>query len=259
MLAQLRAAGLIWPTLSALAALAVLLGLGTWQMQRKAWKDGILADITAAAMRAPVDYSDIRKGGPAPPVSAVQHVEMPEFVRVQAKGRWLHDQTAYVYTLRAGQAGYHVFTPLQLEGNDIVPVNRGFVPEDLRNAGALRAASASPVEISGFTRHPERDGLFTPAPDPARRTTYGSYPWTLIAPAAATSPGGFFIEATDRQAGEIWPQPRGLDGLVKTIPNRHLEYALTWYGLALTLIGVYLAFARMRLKQVTTEVPGTQL
>jgi surfeit locus 1 family protein len=250
MLQRLREAQLIWPTVAALAGLAVLIGLGSWQMERKAWKEGLIARIAARVHADPV---------PLPSGPGTDGKDDLEYLHVSARGRFLHDKERYLYAPTAGGPGWHVYTPLELEPQRIVWVNRGWVP-DARKAPDTRLQGQVPgeVEVRGLVRLQMRPGWFTPQNDPARNLWY----WPDIAAMTAsafpaglqTGPGSpqghvslpLVLEA-DAQPEPPGGLPRG--GVTRLeLPNRHLEYALTWYGLAGTLAGVYLAFAASRLR-----------
>ena len=88
MLRRLREAGLVWPTLASAVALAVLLSLGTWQMQRKHWKEGLIATIAARTQATPIEL----KPGQALPVEG-----SPQYLHVAITGRFHHDKERYLY------------------------------------------------------------------------------------------------------------------------------------------------------------------
>jgi len=238
---RLRLAGLVWPTALSLAALAILVGLGTWQLQRKQWKDQLIAQIAARVHAEPVPLARaeemLRGGGDV------------EYLHVVARGRFLNDKERYVYAPAPTGLGWHVYTPLELAPARVVWVNRGFVPDD-RKAAATRAQglAAGEVDLRGLVRAGARVGAFTPSNDVARNLWH----WPDLPAMSASAFGAkapqtlpFAIDA-DAQPAPPGGLPRG--GVTRLdLPNRHLEYALTWYGLALTLIGVYFAFAAGRL------------
>jgi len=242
MLQSLKRAGLIWPTVLAIAGLAVLIGLGTWQLQRKQWKDQLIAKIAARVVASPV------------PLSEAQQASLAggdiEYLHVTAKGRLHHDQERYLYAPAKSGLGWHVYAPLEWAPSQVVWVNRGFVP-DARKDPASRREGQPPgeVEVRGLVRVPHGPGLFAPANDVARNLWY----WPDVTAMHSSAFGGtdvrdssVWIDA-DAQSGPPGGLPRG--GVTRLdLPNRHLEYALTWYGLALTLIGVYGAFAAGRLR-----------
>ena len=122
---------LLAPGLATCIALAILLTLGVWQLQRKAWKEDLLAAINARAFGPAV----------AAPLQGTWPSWSPrsdEFRRVQLTGMFLHEREVQLYGLaeeRRGQPlqGYYVFTPLQRPDGSVVMINRGFVPTALRD------------------------------------------------------------------------------------------------------------------------------
>jgi surfeit locus 1 family protein len=224
--------GLLVPGVAALCALVVLLWLGTWQVERKAWKEALIATVTERFA--------------APPVRLPPPAEWPrldpsndEFRRVGFSAEWLNDQEALVYTtgssLRADAAGpgYWVFTPARVPGG-IVMVNRGFVPEG-RQDPATRpdGQMAGPVDIVGVMRWPETPGLFTPAGDPAKNLWFARDPAAMASAKGLGAVAPFYIEQESPSVPGGLPQ---VGKLQPSLPNNHLGYALTWYGLALVLV-----------------------
>jgi surfeit locus 1 family protein len=224
--------GLLVPGVAALCALVVLLWLGTWQVQRKAWKEALIATVTERFA--------------APPVRLPLPAEWPrldpsndEFRRVGFSAEWLNDQEALVYTtgssLRADAAGpgYWVFTPARVLGG-IVMVNRGFVPEGRQDpATRPEGQMAGQVDIVGVMRWPETPGLFTPAGDPARNLWFARDPAAMAAAKGLGAVAPFYIEQESPSVPGGLPQ---VGKLQPSLPNNHLGYALTWYGLALVLV-----------------------
>lgn len=148
--------------------------------------------------------------------------------------------------------GFNIYTPLETDKRQLVLVNRGFVPTPLKEPAARPAGQIEgEVTLTGLVRRPMSRGPFTPASEPQRNMFYWpDYPGMLAsareAGSADLTPVPFFIDA-DAEPANPGGFPRG--GVTRlNLPNRHLEYALTWYGLALTLIGVFAAFARARLR-----------
>jgi surfeit locus 1 family protein len=243
MLQQLRTARLLAPTLLALPALAVLVALGTWQMQRRAWKEALIEQIGTRTKAEPVALDAFL----AAPRS---HPEAIEYTRVRVRGRFLHDREIHLHAIEKGTAGWHVVTPLFTPRSTAVFVNRGFVPDALkdrqRRVGGLIEGEA---EFNGLVRaFPSAKGAFVPENDVGRNQWYWlDHPAMLRYALESTerSYAPFLVEA-ERVTVAV-PPAGGATRLDP--PNRHLEYALTWYGLALTLAGVYGAFARGRLKR----------
>jgi surfeit locus 1 family protein len=225
-------------------ALAVLVGLGTWQLQRKAWKEDLIAQIETRSHRPPV---------PIAPRETWDRwsAAADEFRRVSVAGTFLHQYEAPVYGLAPGTRGaplqgYYLFVPLRMADGSVVLVNRGFVPNDLRDpARRPRSQPAGEVTVTGVVRAPENRSFFTPADVPAENRWFARDPQAIAAAAGLGPVAPFYVEAEPTPGAGEWPQaarPR-LD-----LPNNHLQYALTWYGIALTLVAVFGAFASRRLR-----------
>lgn len=242
---------LLVPGLATLVALAILLGLGAWQLERKAWKEGLIAQIDARA-----------HGEPGEIVPEAQWPEWragdDEFRRVRLTGTFLHDKEVAVHGLISGQRGspvqgFYVFTPMRLASDAVVMVNRGFVPGELRDpARRHEAQPTGEVTITGLVRAPELRGLFMPENRPEQGEWFTR---DLAAMARARGLDGvapFWIDLDPASNPAAWPRP-GQTRLA--IPNNHLGYALTWFGIALTLVGVFGAWARARLRGATPLVP----
>ena len=245
MLSKLRQAKLVWPTVAALAALGVLLGLGTWQLERKRWKEDLLAKI-----------ADRVASDPRPVARAAELGGDIEYMHVSALGRFFHDKERYLYSPAPSGLAWHVYTPLETAPGRIVWVNRGVVP-DASKAPATRSAGqvAGESQVRGLVRVPQKKTLFTPQNDAAGNLWYWADIPALTASAfpqgSAVSALPFILEA-DAQPLPPGGLPKG--GVTRiALSNRHLEYAVTWYGIALTLVGVYLAFAINRLRGSPAE------
>lgn len=246
-LQDLSRARLVWATVCTLAALAVLIGLGTWQMQRKAWKEGLIDAIARRVTADPVPLADAARRWTAG--------EDLEYLRVTARGRYHHDKERLLYAPGKDGPGYHVFTPLETATGRYLFVNRGFLPEPLKDPASRTAGQPQgDVEVTGLLRRPAEQSWFTPANEPARNLWF----WRDLDRMAASALGRdqartlpFFLDEQPRESDASaapWPRP-GVTRL--DLPNRHLEYALTWYGLAGALIAVYLAFVCGRLRRST--------
>jgi surfeit locus 1 family protein len=241
-----RRVGIIEPTVFAVVGIAILIGLGIWQIDRKTWKENLIATVTTRIARAPENL---------PPRASWPRLlpEANEYTRVTFPAEFLDGQEALVYT--AGSPlrpdvkgpGYWVFAPAQLAGGSIVLINRGFVPLE-RKHPASRADSAphGTIEIVGVMRWPEARGMFTPADDPNSNVWYLRDPKAIAAAKKWATAAPFYI---DQEA----PVPAGgvpLPGKLEVrLPDNHLQYAITWFGLALALAGVYVVWLAGRLRR----------
>ena len=212
-------------------ALAVLVGLGTWQVQRLAWKEALLATIDERIHADPLPLDEV----------ASRYPEI-EYVPVTATGRFDHAAERHVFTTWEGESGYDVFTPLLLGENRAVLVNRGFVPFD-RKDPATRADGqvGGEVTITGLARRglAEKPSWVVPDNDPAKNVFYWKDVRAMretsgLDPAIDVLP--FVVDAGD--AANPGGLPVGGTTLID-LPNNHLQYAVTWYGLALALCGVF--------------------
>jgi len=239
-----RRSGVLDATVFALVGIVILSGLGVWQLDRKVWKEDLIARLNARLSHAPQDLP--------PRASWPQlHEDGEEFRRVVFPAEFLDGEEALVYT--AGSPlrpdvkgpGYWVFAPARLAGGSIVLVNRGFVPPD-RKDPAERGESTPHgiVDIVGVMRWPEARGMFTPADDPKKNIWYlrdsksiaDFKKWATVAP--------FYIDQEAPAPAGGWPKPGKLD---VRLPDDHLQYAITWFGLALALAGVYVVWLAGRL------------
>lgn len=240
---QKRTRGLLALTICSLVALAILLSLGKWQLDRLAWKDDLNSKI-AARIDAPAM--------PAPPESAWPSLDVraEEYRHVTASGRYDFARQTLVHANSPKErgvvrAGYVVITPLTLADGATILVNRGFVPMEMRSALAgVDARTAPQASVTGLLRASQVRDPFVPADDPAKGEWFTKDIAGIAAAKGLQRVAPFIIDAG--APAQYSEGPRG--GLtVLTFPNRHLEYAVTWFGLALTLIGVYVAFVAHRL------------
>jgi len=235
------------PAVFALLALALLVSLGVWQLHRLTWKEGLLVQIDQRLSAPPT---------PLPPRAQWSSLfqDKDEYRHVSVTGRFEHDKEAYVFRTAGaglGEAGFLVLTPLRLADGSRILVNRGFVPERLRDPATRAAGQTSgDVTVTGALRWPEDRNLFTPADEPARRVWYTRDPVSMARALALADAAPFSIDA-DVSADQSQPLHGG--ATVVSLRNDHLSYAVTWFGLAATLVGVFGVFAWRRLK---TQSPG---
>ena len=231
----------MWPAAVTCVATAILVLLGVWQLHRLVWKEGLIAAIETRANAAPQ---------PLPPIAEWPKLrpEDYEYRHVSATGTFENDKEALVFRPSGGRAGkepgYHVLTPLRLKSGGYVIVNRGFVPLARKDQSSrLAGLTQGETEVTGLMRQPEARNFFTPADDPASGHYFTRDP-ILIAKHFGLAPAApFTIDADATSGPRGWPNG---GATVRDLPNNHLSYALTWFGLALTLIGVFAALAWQR-------------
>nr|WP_243931292.1 SURF1 family protein [Methylobacterium sp. J-076] len=234
---------LVAPGLASLIALSILIGLGVWQVERKAWKEDLIARIVSESRAAPV---------PPPPASAWDPVA-DEFHHVRMTGRFLNDRETLVHGLAAGETpgralqGYYVITPFVRSDGGTVLVNRGFVPTELKAPGDRKAGLIEgETSVTGILRASEPRTMFVPAPDPVRGEWFNRDVQGIAAARGLGEVAPYLVEADATPGQTTWP--RG-GQLRVDLPNNHLQYAFTWFGIAACLVGVFGVFAWRRLNE----------
>jgi surfeit locus 1 family protein len=239
--------GLLVPILFTLTALAVLIGLGTWQLERKTWKEALIARVNARLAAPPAEL-------PRPELWADLSAADAEYRRVTLRAEFRHDQEALVQAAKSAfrddvsGIGFWVFTPAHVSAKRVL-VNRGFVPESRRDPASRPHGQVQGTEITGVLRWPEPRGWFTPADEPARNLFHARDP-SAIARAKSLDAAPFYIEqeAPVPPGGLPHPSP-----LRVRLANDHLHYAITWYSLAAVLIGVFAVWFRGRRRSASVE------
>lgn len=221
-------------TIATALALALLLSLGVWQVQRLQWKAALIAEAEAAAARPPVDLTALRDEGgglefrkvalTCPGLATAPYVELQS----------IHD----------GQAGVRLISPCRPVGaEETVLVDRGFVAENI-SARPPVTPSDAPVALTAEVRH-------TPPPGPMAAVPTGRhfYARDNTAMAAALGVTGLVAAESFFAVESSNPEWRALQPSAPpaAFSNNHLGYAITWFGLALALVGFYIALLRRKL------------
>jgi surfeit locus 1 family protein len=227
------------PTLWFIPAFAILISLGVWQIERLHWKLDLLARIHNGLSAPPVSLHD------ALPADDSAHVDGADYRRVSVHGHFENDQEIRFFT--TGDHGlpvYHIVTPFALDGGTVLLIDRGFVPVGV-NGRELRTPYEWEGErdVSGVLRKPSAPNLFTPAADKTNRVVHTRDPKTLAAAFGWKNVLPVFMEADAAPNPGGWP--KGGQTIVD-LPNDHMQYIITWFGLALGLLVVYLAYHRSR-------------
>jgi surfeit locus 1 family protein len=231
---------LILPSFLALPILALLLGLGSWQVQRLAWKQGVLAELAAAQAQPPI---------PAPE-------NPPPYAHVTATGRFRPGAEAMLgLEVRGTTLGGSLLAVLDRPGAPPLLVDRGWAPLE----GGQVNRPAGDVTLTGYARFSDRRNPLAARDDPAGRRFYHfdaraiatalgvpealPYALVVVVPAPPLAPSGF---------GAAPPPQRGpLPDAAHSFPtpnNPHLGYAVTWFGLALAWTAIFLLWARRRIR-----------
>lgn len=220
------------------ATLAVLVALGSWQLERLQWKEGKIAAYEKA------------RSTPAEPFETLIANHKPQAIRyrqVTVSGNFLHEKELHLGGRRYyGNTGYHVLTPLELADGRHVLVNRGWVPSEYKQQ-EQRPTDSYPAGLTrqtGMIQLPKPPGIFTPENHPDKNF------WFTVDIAAMEKETGLtllplVIKLVNPQRQRTdFPAPT--DGKV-VLRNDHLGYAITWYLLAVAAaIIFYLRFFRKK-------------
>jgi surfeit locus 1 family protein len=217
-------------TFASTVLFASLISLGVWQLDRLQWKRGLIAQVDRNMHAAPIS-----------PDEALAMGQAAQYRRVALDGHFDNTKEAYVFGTDQGAPVYHVIVPFTLRDGRVFLVDRGIVPKDRLDPAARRAGQIDGnAHFVGVWRTPDRPGWFTAKADIAHRIWFAhdlsgiskvDGIVKLAAPVvveadAAPNPGGW---------------PKGGQTVV-TFRNEHLQYAITWFGLAAVLLGVYAAY-----------------
>ncbi|MET1114446.1 MAG: SURF1 family protein [Comamonas sp.] len=216
-----------------MALFVAFVGLGSWQLQRRAWKLELIERVTERVRATPV-------AAPAPAqwpeVTAQQH----EYLPVTLSGQFLAQKTVLAQAVTELGAGFWVLTPLQAADGSQTLINRGFVPTGERQAwlpeGTAADTRSEPQTITGLLRMTEPGGGFLRDNDAAQQRWYSRDVAAIAAAQGLTRAAPYFIDAGrpgEPVAAQTWPRP-GMT--VIAFHNSHLVYALTWYGMALLVL-----------------------
>lgn len=218
---------MIFPLLLGLAGAAVLISLGVWQVQRLQWKQGVLAEIAARINAAPVAVPET----PDP--------EADRFLPVTVSGELSGEEIHVLVSTKTEGAGFRVISPIQTNAGRRLLVDRGFIRDEMKG----NDRPAGEVSVTGNLHWPDEIDGYTPEPD------LGANIWfardvPALAKALKTEPVLIVARATSETDPAVTPMPVDTSG----IPNDHLEYAVTWFGLAAVWIGMT-GFLLWRIRQ----------
>lgn len=218
----------LWLTILSLTAFVVLVALGIWQVERRAWK---LALIDRVEQRVHAAAEPIPARAAWPAVTAAGD----EYRHVSVSGRFLHDRETLVQAVTEEGPGYWVLTPLQRGDGTLVLVNRGFVPSERRDASTRQDGNPQgQIEITGLLRMTEPKGGFLRDNVPQHNRWYSRDVAAIAAARGLHNVAPFFVDADAGSQSGSGP----IGGLtVIRFPNNHLIYALTWFALAFMLAG----------------------
>ncbi|CAA2107643.1 hypothetical protein MBUL_04263 [Methylobacterium bullatum] len=207
-----------------LLAVVAFAALGTWQLQRRAWKHDLIARVDAR-VHADAVPAPSRTDWPALDVGA------DAYKRVVATGTFADDRETLVQAVTELGGGFWVMTPLVGTDGSTILVNRGFVPAQMREPVTReRGRRTGETRVTGLLRMSEPGGGFLRHNDPAADRWFSRDVAAIAASRGLGQTAPYFIDA------DAEPNPGGypVGGLtVVAFSDNHLVYALTWYALAI--------------------------
>ncbi|OBY26227.1 SURF1 family protein [Leisingera sp. JC1] len=204
------------------AGLAILIGLGTWQLQRKAWKEDLLQTIEVSIAAAPA----------ALPQAPVKEQDRYRAVTVEGEieGNALH----VFWVTKDAETGYRVIAPFVTTDGRRVLLDRGFIPA----AEKTTSLSSGQAAVTGNLLWPDEGDWTTPAPEVDTNILY-SRDVAYMAERLNTEPVLIVARSAAPEAA-VTPQAVTTAG----IPNNHLQYAITWFSLAFIWAAMTVYFLR---------------
>lgn len=225
-----------WPTLMTAFGVVLMLGLGTWQLHRLSWKAALQSEVDNQRLLPVINDALFLHS----PINVIQKAE---YQRLQVTGTFVHDQEMKLMgRVRHGQSGYHIVTPLKTQSGVTVIVDRGWVPF---KGDVVIDRALTPQTITGYIQTHIFQNVFTPNNNWNQRELYVLDPLEIAYQYQLTNVVPFILKIENDLIINTYPIPMGLNF---TLYNQHLQYAITWYMLAVILMAFYGAFIRKKLR-----------
>lgn len=236
----------------ALVMVSVLAGLGVWQLRRKDEKHALIAALTERLAAAPVALPAVAEWPALTPAR-------DEFLRVTFTATFESKPDVMVYS--SGSAvredvsgpGTWAFLPARLGDGRIVVINAGFVQNTMQDRpqqdrAVSRLITGAPVAMTGYIRFPEKPGWFTPPQDSAKRLWFSRDHLAMARSLGWGDAAPFYIDLESPAPASGIPKPGPLQVHLK---DDHLQYAITWFGLALVVAVAFGFWVRARRRGLT--------
>ena len=226
--------------------IALFVALGTWQVQRRAWKLDLIERIEQRVHAAPVAAPASEEW---PQLRGVDQ----EYRHVRVTGVYIASAQALVQAVTERGPGHWLLMPLRQTDGSVVWINRGFVPLDGRANGDT---STAPVTVDGLLRLTEPGGGFLRHNNAAAERWFSRDVQALSAARGLTRTAPFFIDADAASQ----PAPNAPVGGLTVIAfhNNHLVYAITWYTLALMVAAAAFLVLRVERRGPRAAAGGTR-
>ena len=222
----------VWLTIFAFPSFLILIILGSWQVQRLSWKSDLISNYNNNFQQAPITVKELFKDR-----------KNNKYRRTVIYGEYDHaNEIQIIGKTYEGNAGFHIITPFILENNEIIYINRGWVPKKYADKKTRKfSLLEEKVRLVGLVRLPQKKGYFVPENEPVNGFWFTIIPEEFNGHLNIIGEKEFYIDELNIDEKLKLPMPA--NGKVQ-VPNNHLQYAITWYSLALGLLIVYFAWHR---------------
>ena len=222
----------VWLTIFAFPSFLILIILGSWQVQRLSWKSDLISNYNNNFQQAPITVKELFKDR-----------KNNKYRRTVIYGEYDHaNEIQIIGKTYEVNAGFHIITPFILENNEIIYINRGWVPKKYADKKTRKFSLLEEnVKVVGLVRLPQKKGYFVPENEPENGFWFTIIPEELNRHLNIIGENEFYIDELNIDEKLKLPMPA--NGKVQ-VPNNHLQYAITWYSLALGLLIVYFAWHR---------------
>ncbi len=218
-----------------LAAFATTLALGSWQVKRLQWKQGVIAEIAAAQTQSPLTRLPDDAAALAP----------LNFYPVALDGRWIDGVEFHISPrFYRGKLGYFIVTPFALADGRTLLVNRGWVPaaQKLPDDRPESAVSGE-ATLHGMLRVGDERNWMTPPNNVDKNIWFGRDTLDMANSAGLANPVPAMVDLVGTQDSARLPVPSA--GTIK-LRNDHLSYIVTWYGIAVSILVIFLLYHRKK-------------
>lgn len=218
----------LWPTLMTIPLLVCLIALGNWQLERLDWKLDLIEKIqiraTQTAGALPADARDL---------------DDLEYYHVKIAGQFDHSQELTMYSVGPnGEPGYDLYTPMIFEKGKSIIVNRGWIPEQLKEQNIRPTTLVSEeVSLSGLLRKPWFKLWYGPENEPENNMWFYGDVDAMASQMGLSDYFPMYLYADKIVSDNRFPVAGRTEF---NIVNNHLDYVMTWYGMAIVLVGIYL-------------------
>ena len=223
-----------WLTVFTIPVFLILLCLGTWQVYRLNWKTNLIKEFNDKFNDVPLTLNEVEKN----------YLNF-KYRRIKVNGTFDHENEIHLIgKTYEGSAGFHIVTPLIMNNEKTVLINRGWVPKKYLNKNSRKfTLLEGKVNLIGIIKFPQEKGMFVPDNEPENGFWFTINPEEIFTYIKIKGEKNFYIDLLRSDTKLILPI--AIDGKID-LPNNHLQYAFTWFSLAFGLIIIYFSWHKSK-------------